>query len=97
MWLDGSALNVYRIGDLARAVGRSPGTVRRWEATGVLPRCPYRTGPVNDVRAHRRAYPARYVEAVAEIAEEERIIGRKVANFRGTNFVKRVRALPSSW
>lgn len=94
---NGSLRRAYRIGDLARAVGRSPGTIRRWEAAGVLPRCPYRTGTVNDPRGQRRAYPATYAEAVAEIAEEERIIGRKIADFSKTKFVERVKAIPSSW
>jgi hypothetical protein len=31
----------YRIGDLARALNRSPGTIHKWEAVGILPRATF--------------------------------------------------------
>lgn len=96
MWHDGSLHRFYRIGELARALGRSSETIRRWERYGWLPRPP-RTGTASNVRGQRRAYPADFAEAVVDIAEEEGIIGRKVASFSRTKFADRVMALPQDW
>ncbi len=40
--VNGQQLVLYPIRSLAWALGRSPYTIRRWEAQGILPRATYR-------------------------------------------------------
>lgn len=41
--LSGEVVNMYTIGELARAIGRKPVTIRMWESRGWIPRANYRT------------------------------------------------------
>lgn len=59
------------IGDLARAVGRSVGHIRELEKQGILP--PPRARRRVARNAGWRWYDQRFVDAVAQIALEERI------------------------
>ena len=87
----GRAIEVCAIGDLARALGKSPATIRRWERDGVIPRSPY----VKAVRggAPRRMYPVPWVTGLAALAEAEGIACRKPANISATSFERLAREL----
>jgi hypothetical protein len=67
---DGTAF--LSIGGLAKAVQRSPRTIRRWEQRGVIPRTKYWTLPEDPANsyARRRWYPESDVERYRRAAEE---------------------------
>lgn len=87
----GRLIEVCFIGDLARALGKSTATIRRWERVGWLPKSPYvqavRGGPP------RRLYPVRWVMGLTALAEEEGIAHRKPASINTTSFERRAREL----
>lgn len=41
--VDGVSKPFYTIGQLSKALNRKPGTIRSWEATGIIPKAVYRT------------------------------------------------------
>jgi len=65
--VNGSTLVLYPIRSLAWALGRSPHTIRRWEAQGILPKAIYRLSNSNpDLR--RRRYTAAQIRGLVDIA-----------------------------
>jgi hypothetical protein len=76
---DGTDIYVVTIGGLAKALGRSSSTVRRWEREQLLPRAPLRLLK-HDPRAERRLYPVELVEAVAAICDAQPIGRRRSPN-----------------
>jgi hypothetical protein len=77
---------------LAGALGRTSQTIRAWERDHIFPPAPFRaTG--KDQAGERRLYPISYVERIVEIAEDEGILGGKVADFRRTRFSGRAWAV----
>jgi hypothetical protein len=64
--VDGSDYDLLGIGHLARAVGRSPSTVKRWQLLGLLPEAPYILNPAKS-NIRRRWYLATYVDSLAQI------------------------------
>src|SRR5688572_20175957 len=55
-------LPMYSTGALARALNRSPKTIRRWERRGILAPLGARTGS-QDVHGQRRVYPGEFIDA----------------------------------
>jgi len=84
---DGSdrVVDVCTIGELARALGKSTATIRRWERSGWLPKSPY-WQRVKGGRGPRRLYPVGWVVALVTIAEAEGLANRKPACIERTNF-----------
>jgi hypothetical protein len=74
----GEVVQLVPVGDLAAALGRSVSHVRWLEAHGVLPPAQIR----RQVKGHRgwRLYDRRFVEEVAKIALEERVLQRRRVN-----------------
>src|ERR1700693_1226230 len=64
----GQRCDLLTTGHLARAVGRTPRTIRNWGAMNLLPKPPFVLRP-ESFRNRRWLYPAGFVEALAEIAE----------------------------
>ena len=87
---DGLERPFYTTGHIAQALGRKPGTIRKWEADGVLPQALWNS-PHTAARGRRRLYTRDQVEGIARIAEEE---GLTTNHFRTmiskTNFTPRV-------
>lgn len=88
MSVKGRDVEFFYIGQLARALGRSPITLRRWEDNGVIPRSGY-TKPSKDPRGKRRLYTRGQCESVIRIAFEEGLLNSKRA-ILGTKFTERV-------
>ena len=89
--VDGISVIVFPVGALARALGRSSYTVRRWEQMGLLPSTAFadRRGPVE---RQRRYYTPSMISAAERIAAEELPCG-KIADFRRqARFTRRVTA-----
>lgn len=85
----------FTVGDLAHALGRRPGTIRKWERDAVLPRATFiKPGTDGDPRGRRRLYSRDQVEGIIEIAREERVLDPRVqVTLASTNFTSRVTAL----
>ncbi|MCU1621308.1 MAG: hypothetical protein JWL79_153 [Frankiales bacterium] len=88
---DGVRHDVCYIGTLARLLGRSTATVRRWERLGILPATPFEE-PVNGGPA-RRLYPVQWIVGVLRIAEAEGLAARRPACIAATNFTARTQQL----
>jgi len=73
--VNGQQLVLYPIRSLAWALGKSPYTIRRWEAQGILPRATYRLSNTNpDLR--RRRYSAAQIRGIVDIADQHGWLGR---------------------
>lgn len=91
----GKTVEFFGIGDLATALGRKPGTLRKWENTGVLPKATFQApNPKQDKRARRRLYSRAQAEGIVRIWHEEGLgddaLPKRVSS---TRFTERARAL----
>ena len=68
--VNGQIIECVPISEFAKAISRSPITVRSWQRSGLLPR-PY-VIHAGDPRACRRYYPLEFVCAAKQIAEDQR-------------------------
>ena len=68
--VNGTEVEFFTIGQLAKALGRTAATVREWEANGVIPAARYRT-PSKDPKKAKRLYTRAQVEGIVKIAWEE--------------------------
>jgi len=84
----------FSIGHLAKALGdRKPGTIRKWEQEGIIPKSPY-TKPSDDPRGRRRMYTRVMVEGMVTIAKEEGVLfPHKGVKLSETQFSPRVLSL----
>ncbi len=73
--VNGQQLVLYPIRSLAGALGRSPYTIRRWEAQGILPRATYRLSN-SDPSLRRRRYSAAQIRGLVEVADRHGWLGR---------------------
>jgi hypothetical protein len=81
----------FTVGDLAKALGRQPVTIRKWEREGVIPKSTYQSpGKDGDVRGRRRLYTRQQVEGMVRIAHEEGILISHQKPIKTTNFSVRV-------
>jgi DNA-binding transcriptional regulator YiaG len=93
IWLeDGRDVDVVTIGGLAKALGRSSSTIRRWEREHLLPRAPLHLLK-HDPRAERRLYPVELVEAIAMICDAQPIGRRRSPN----RFHRQQLAIVDAW
>lgn len=93
--VNGVEVEFFKIGQLAAALNRKPGTIRMWESTGILPPSGYaRPGRDRNAQGRRRLWTRRQLEGVIRIALEEDVwypnVGRKITS---TQFTERVAAL----
>jgi hypothetical protein len=88
---EGRYYEFYSIGDLARALQKSPVTIRLWESQGFIP-MPRRADAV-DPDKEQRIYSRAQIEGIVEIAKEEGIFGVARPRLSQTRFAERVAAL----
>ena len=89
-------VTLYTIGALARALDKSPVTIRKWIRAGVLPDSGMRTQRVLKTLgdAGRRLWTAEQIEVIARVAREEAVVGdKRVRNFSESNFAGRLRTI----
>ena len=74
---DGTVIDVFGIGTLAAALGKSSFTIRRWERLGHLPPTP----PIQNVSGGppRWLFLTKQIQGIVAIAEQERVAHRKPA------------------
>lgn len=61
---NGKTIDLFYIGTLAAALGRTTQTVRKWEVGGILPDSCFRDG------MGKRLYSQEQIDAIVKIAEE---------------------------
>ena len=95
----GVKYEMFRVGALAKALGRDPVTIRAWMRKGWLPRNTYQTAPVVGSRgdAGRRLWTRRQIEGIVQVAKEEGLLDPKPPYVTETNFTRRVVAAWRSW
>ncbi len=67
--VNGLDVEFYTIGQLAAALGRKPGTLRKWESQGILPTSGY-LKPSDDPRGRRRLYSRDQCLGIIRIATD---------------------------
>lgn len=82
----------YTLGQLASFLGRKAVTLRKWEASGVIPAAPFYIEG-EDQRGNRRYYSAGHVEGIVAIAKEEGILQDAARKIGDTKFQPRVKEL----
>lgn len=91
--ISGELTEFFTIGQIARVLGRKPGTLRKWERMGILPQAKYLApNPNKDARAKRRLYTRAQAEGIYRIAVEEGIVG-STKPVGSTNFAERAEKL----
>lgn len=84
----------FTVGQVAAALSRKPGTFRKWEADGVVPKATFQApNPKKDPRARRRLYTRAQAEGIVRIAREEGLINDSRRAIGATRFTERVVAL----
>jgi hypothetical protein len=87
----GTETDFFTVGQLAQALGRQPGTMRKWEREGVIPKSTFQSpGRDGDVRGRRRLYTRAQVEGMVRIAAEEGVLVSHQKPIKETNFTARV-------
>ena len=80
----------FGIGALARALNRSPGTIRKWHTAGIIPRPSF--GAKTEALGGRvRLYSRQQIEAARQIAREEGILNDTSAAVTQTQFAARLK------
>lgn len=85
----GSEIEFFTVGQLAKALGRKPVTVRKWETEGIIPKATF-SAPSDDPRGRRRLYTRAQVEGIVRIAKEEGVLVAHARPIRQTQFTPRV-------
>jgi hypothetical protein len=94
MTLRGQAVDFFAISVVARGVGRSTGTVRRWIEQGLLPDPPYRT-PGRLPCAQNRLWTRESVLRTAAAVQELGLTGRRPQRWQGSALPELLRATPA--
>lgn len=85
-------MRMYSIGDLAKMLGRKPGTIRVWISTGVIPEADHWSAG-DTVRARKRRFTSEQVVGLQALASQEGILERPHKDISKTNFVARAHEL----
>lgn len=81
----------FTVGQLAKALGRQPVTIRKWEREGVIPKSTFQSpGRDDDPRGRRRLYTREQIEGMVRIAHEEGVLVSHQKPIKGTEFTARV-------
>lgn len=102
MVVKGIPTDLYTVGALARIVGRSVKTIRKWEDKGWLPKPTYRTSKasgspkVNGSEKGYRLYTRAQIEVVYEALENNNLMGSRNGHWQEADnwlsFIEQVRA-----
>ena len=87
-----SSAELVGIGELSAALGRSPGTVRRWERAGIIPLSPFFVDSP-DPRGRRRRYDLAWIEVVVAAAQAEGMLDQRRTHFHKNRFAQRLAPL----
>lgn len=89
----GELTEFFTLGMLAKALNRKPGTLRKWEREGILPRATL-VKKSADPRGTRRLYRREHIEGLVSIAKEVGIFDpRARRSVTDTEFTQKAVAL----
>lgn len=89
--VNGVETEFFTTGQMARALGREPVTIRKWERTGLIPMATFQLeGKDGDSRGRRRLYTRAQVEGIVKIASEEGLFTHRRKPLAQTQFKERV-------
>ena len=89
--VNGKDMEFFTTGQLARALGREPVTIRKWEREGTIPLATFQVpGKNDDPRGRRRLYSREQVEGIVQIAAEEGMFTHRRKPLGQTQFKERV-------
>jgi hypothetical protein len=99
VFIKGVRYEMFRVGALAKALGRDSVTMRAWIRKGWLPRNMYQTSPRYGTRgdAGLKLWTRAQIEGIVAIAQEEGLLQEKPPRLVETNFTARVVAAWRSW
>jgi hypothetical protein len=80
----------YRIGDLARALNRTPVTIRKWQTAGYIPKPSFSTSTKAMGGSRTRLYSYDQIKIARKIALEEGILNDTAKAITHTDFAVRV-------
>jgi DNA-binding transcriptional MerR regulator len=90
MNIRGVPTELFGVGELAKALGRRPVTIRTWERNKVIPNATVlRPGRDKDPRGNRRLYTRAQVEGLVKIATEEGLMNGDNRSISATDFTRR--------
>lgn len=85
---NGEEVDLFYIGSLASALGRSPNAIRKWEISGVIPDSCFRDS------FGRRMYSQEQIDAIVQCAERAKIKqGLSIANTSFSTWVHKELAI----
>lgn len=87
--IGGREVELYRIGEVAEILNRTPVTLRKWERKGLIPKATF-VLPSSDPRGKRRLYSRAQVEALYRVALEEKILHNPHAQITKTKFTQKI-------
>lgn len=90
--VNGKPIELFSVGHLAKALGRVPVTIRKWEKDGTIPKATFRK-PSDDPRGQRRLYSRAQIEGLVKIAKEEGLLDDRPKPITRTAFTSRAVAL----
>jgi hypothetical protein len=99
VYIGGARYEMFRVGALAKALGRESVTIRAWMRKGWLPRNSYQTKARVGTRgdAGLRLWTRAQIEGITKIAQEEGLLDENPPRLVETNFTARVIAAWMSW
>lgn len=94
---------LFTVGDLAKALDRTPATIRRWETLGIIPRSRIRSPkprgeqvPGKEIRGHR-LYSRGQIQLILQVAHEEGIFVRPANPNTPVNYTEFTRLVRENW
>lgn len=89
--IGGKEIELFTIGQVAEVLNRKPGTVRKWEQLGTIPKATFvKPGANQDPRGRRRLYSREQVEALQRIAMETQVLFNQNLQISKTEFTPKV-------
>jgi hypothetical protein len=95
----GRIVQMFRIGSLAKALGKDAVTIRAWMRKGWLPHNSFVGPEIYGTlgNAGRKLWTRRQIEGIVQIAQEEGLLDDKPPWLTTTDFTKRVQAAWKTW
>jgi hypothetical protein len=92
------ATRFWGIGVLAKLLGRKPGTIRKWENDGVIPKAEYQVANDDkDPRSRRRLYNRNQIMGIWRAARDTGLLDSGTRHISSTDFSARVWRDWSEW
>lgn len=102
--IDGTPRDLYTVGSVAKVIGRSAVTLRKWERKGWIPAPTYRTSKasgaelLNADRKGYRLYSREQVEVLLTALEQNNLMGDRNPSWQdANNWVSFINYIQANW